>query len=78
MVSSSHQLFLTMTWLLQLSVQVVQVGLLRVLSSFIQQVATVTNDFTERNTHVDKIKQANLTLVFEVAVGWRQYDIVVL
>ena len=68
MVSSSHQHFLTMTWLLQLSVQVVQVGLLRVLSSFIQQVATVTNDFTERNTHVDKIKQANLTLVFEVAV----------
>ena len=68
MVSSSHQLFLTMTWLLQLSVQVVQVGLLRVLSSFIQQVATVTNDFTERNTHVDKIKQANFTLVFEVAV----------
>ena len=68
MVSSSHQLFLTMTWLLQLSVQVIQVGLLRVLSSFIQQVATVTNDFTERNTHVDKIKQANLTLVFEVAV----------
>ena len=68
MVSSSHQYFLTMTWLLQLSVQVIQVGLLRVLSSFIQQVATVTNDFTERNTHVDKIKQANLTLVFEVAV----------
>ena len=68
MVSSSHQHFLTMTWLLQLSVQVIQVGLLRVLSSFIQQVATVTNDFTERNTHVDKIKQANLTLVFEVAV----------
>jgi len=57
-----------MTWLLQLSVQIVQVGLSRVLNSFIQQVATVTNDFIERNTHVDKIKQANLTLVSEVVV----------
>ena len=67
-----------MTWLLQLSVQIVQVGLSRVFSSFIQQVATVTNDFTERNTHVDKIKQANLTLVFEVVMLWRQYDITIL